>query len=91
MLILGVRSIRGFEKTFAIPIMNPLLWFMIYLATAMVLDSNGLYGSHDGLSCKHEGDLQEGTYLTLTGGLVKFTCTNIIIHEGSQVSSVQGL
>jgi len=28
-LILGVRSIRGFEKTFAIPIMNPISWFMI--------------------------------------------------------------
>ena len=28
-LILGVRSIRGFEITFAIPIMNPPSWFMI--------------------------------------------------------------
>jgi len=41
-----VRSIRVFaKKTWAIPIMNPLLWFMIM----KVINTSDLAANHDGL------------------------------------------
>ena len=37
----GLLSIRGFEKTFVIPIMNPLSWFVIHAPT---VDLGGVLG-----------------------------------------------
>ena len=38
MWFLGVRSIRVFAKSWAIPIMNPLSWFMIMLCLFLCVD-----------------------------------------------------
>ena len=59
-LILGVHSIRSFEKIFAIPIMNPLSWFMILIA-----EYNNEHHKTTKLSCRHFSYTQNHSSVSL--------------------------